>query len=64
MADSDALELREYDALAYEFQRSGGMIGDGAHRVANGLEILQPARTALSTLSGGERRASTWRGLS
>lgn len=58
MADSDALELlREYDALAYEFQRSGGYdLAMERNRVANGLEIPQSQREQLfSTLSGGEK---------
>jgi len=58
MADNDAPDLlREYDALAYEFQRSGGYdLETERNRVANGLEIPQSRRGQLfSTLSGGEK---------
>jgi ATPase subunit of ABC transporter with duplicated ATPase domains len=58
MADSDTPELlREYDALTYEFDRSGGYDLDfERNRVANGLEIPHKQREQLfSTLSGGEK---------
>jgi ATPase subunit of ABC transporter with duplicated ATPase domains len=58
MSESDTPELlREYDALAYEFERSGGYdLAIERNRVANGLEITAEQREQLfSTLSGGEK---------
>jgi ATPase subunit of ABC transporter with duplicated ATPase domains len=54
--DSGAL-LSEYDALAYDFERSGGYTMEMERsRVANGLEIPAFQREQLfSTLSGGEK---------
>lgn len=58
MADdhSPAL-LNEYDALAFDYERSGGYdLGFERNRVANGLEIPQKQREQLfSTLSSGEK---------
>ena len=53
---SDAL-LKEYDALAFMFERGGGWdIEFERNRVANGLEIPAQQRAQLfSTLSGGEK---------
>jgi ATPase subunit of ABC transporter with duplicated ATPase domains len=49
--------LRDYDALVFEFERSGGYdLEFERNRVANGLEIPQRQREQLfSTLSGGEK---------
>jgi ATP-binding cassette subfamily F protein 3 len=49
--------LKEYDALAYEFERSGGYDMEvERNRVVNGLEIPAAQRVQLfSTLSGGEK---------
>jgi ATP-binding cassette subfamily F protein 3 len=58
MAADDAPELlREYDALAYTYERSGGYdLEFERNRVANGLEIPAAQREQLfSTLSGGEK---------
>ncbi len=58
MASSDAPELlKEYDALAFEFERRGGYDLDvERNRVANGLEIPSAQRAQLfATLSGGEK---------
>ncbi|NLA87061.1 MAG: ABC-F family ATP-binding cassette domain-containing protein [Clostridiales bacterium] len=56
-ADASPELLREYDALAYDYERSGGYDLDfERNRVANGLEIPQKQREQLfSTLSGGEK---------
>ena len=53
---SDTL-LKEYDTLAYAFERSGGWdLEFERNRVANGLEIPSKQRAQLfSTLSGGEK---------
>ncbi|MDR0906882.1 MAG: ABC-F family ATP-binding cassette domain-containing protein [Oscillospiraceae bacterium] len=52
-----AEQLREYDGLAADYERSGGYTMDvERNRVANGLEIPQLQREQLfSTLSGGEK---------
>jgi ATPase subunit of ABC transporter with duplicated ATPase domains len=58
MAENHSPELlREYDALAYDFERSGGYdLEVERNRVSNGLEIPQKQREQLfSTLSGGEK---------
>ncbi|SHH47948.1 ATPase components of ABC transporters with duplicated ATPase domains [Sporobacter termitidis DSM 10068] len=58
MGESDAPELlREYDALAFDYERSGGYdLEFERNRVANGLEIPRSQRDQLfSTLSGGEK---------
>ena len=59
MAQSAATpeQLHEYDALAADFDRSGGYTMDvERNRVANGLEIPAAQREQLfSTLSGGEK---------
>ncbi|MDR0862387.1 MAG: ABC-F family ATP-binding cassette domain-containing protein [Oscillospiraceae bacterium] len=49
--------LREYDALAFEFERSGGYTMETErNRVANGLLIPKAQREQLfDTLSGGEK---------
>ncbi|NLB29487.1 MAG: ABC-F family ATP-binding cassette domain-containing protein [Clostridiales bacterium] len=49
--------LAGYDALAYEYEISGGYTADvERNRVANGLEIPAAQRSQLfSTLSGGEK---------
>jgi ATP-binding cassette subfamily F protein 3 len=49
--------LKEYDTLAYDFERSGGYDMEvERNRVANGLEIPVLQREQLfSTLSGGEK---------
>ncbi len=54
---ASAALLKEYDALAYAFERAGGWDLDfERNRVANGLEIPQQQRNQLfSTLSGGEK---------
>ena len=56
-ADGAAELLSEYDALVYEFERSGGYdLEFERNRVANGLEIPEAQRGQLfSTLSGGEK---------
>lgn len=53
----DAALLREYDRLAFEFERGGGYETDSeVNRVANGLEIPAAQRGQLfGTLSGGEK---------
>lgn len=54
--NSDAI-LREYDAVASEYERLGGYNADvEISRVANGLEIPENMRSQLfSELSGGEK---------
>jgi ATPase subunit of ABC transporter with duplicated ATPase domains len=49
--------LREYDALSFEFERSGGYdLEFERNRVVNGLKIPHAQRQQLfSTLSGGEK---------
>ena len=56
-SEATAEQLREYDTLAADFDRSGGYVMDvERNRVANGLEIPQAQRSQLfSTLSGGEK---------
>lgn len=55
--DTSPSLLTEYDALAFEFERSGGYdLEIERNRVANGLEIPTKQRAQLfSTLSGGEK---------
>lgn len=54
---TDERLLAEYDALAFEYESSGGYTADiERNRVANGLEIPAVQREQLfSTLSGGEK---------
>ncbi len=56
-ADTSPELLREYDALAYDYERSGGYdLNFERNRVANGLEIpLKQREQLFSTLSGGEK---------
>ena len=54
---TDGDTLREYDALAFEYERSGGYtIETELNRVVNGLRIPQEQREQLfNSLSGGEK---------
>ncbi len=56
-SDASPMLLREYDALVFDFERSGGYDLDfERNRVANGLEIPATQREQLfATLSGGEK---------
>ncbi|MCL2045618.1 MAG: ABC-F family ATP-binding cassette domain-containing protein [Oscillospiraceae bacterium] len=55
--DSNAETLKAYDALAFEYERSGGYtIEIELNRVVNGLRIPQEQREQLfDSLSGGEK---------
>ena len=58
MSESEGAEvLKEYDTLAYEYERLGGYNTEfELNRVANGLRIPQAQRGQLfASLSGGEK---------